>query len=460
MQLKRMVDDMMKNWKVFAVCATLAGAPFADSVAEQVWHVWREADGFARMTFAFRSPVVTNFEVSVNGRWAGSVAVPPSLSTNGIAVPFDAEFRKGQNSVRIYGGHLPEIVGFSVETPRPSPGLETAKWQAAIDAAAAAGGGRVTIPAGRHLVGGLELKSNVELHLADGAVLEGAVGLENYRIRSLPCSEGTWSAIVSAVGVTNVAITGRGEIFGNGGAWPLPKYTHANQEGFRARGLFFADAKNVRLEDFLLRDTACWGCVLKCVDGLVARRVRIDNHSNYNNDGFDIEAANAVFDSCDVDASDDAFVFKSNDARFVVENVLVTNCEARSHCNAYKFGTASHGTMRRVKFVDCKALPPRRDFVVKTDSSLHGSSKGRPFWSKRAGSRRSSSSASTAVPSRTYSSRTSRSPAPWCRCSYAAEPAGGATTRCPPGTSTSSGTSRCATSAARPPRGLRRASPA
>ena len=209
MQLKRMVDDMMKNWKVIAVCATLAGAPFADSVAEQVWHVWREADGFARMTFAFRSPVVTNFEVSVNGRWAGSVAVPPSLSTNGIAVPFDAEFRKGQNSVRIYGGHLPEIVGFSVETPRPSPGLETAKWQAAIDAAAAAGGGRVTIPAGRHLVGGLELKSNVELHLADGAVLEGAVGLENYRIRSLPCSEGTWSAIVSAVGVTNVAITGR-----------------------------------------------------------------------------------------------------------------------------------------------------------------------------------------------------------------------------------------------------------
>ena len=153
----------------------------------------------------------------------------------------------------------------------------------------------------------------------------------------------------------------------------------------RARGLFFADAKGVRLEDFLLRDTACWGCVFKCVDGVVARRVRIDNHSNYNNDGFDIEASDAVFDSCDVDASDDAFVFKSNNPRFVVENVLVTNCVARSHCNAYKFGTASHGTMRRVKFIGCKALPPRRDFVATTDSGLDGSSKGRPFWSKRAG---------------------------------------------------------------------------
>ena len=49
--------------------------------------------------------------------------------------------------------------------------LETARWQAAIDAAGRAGGGIVTIPAGRHLVGQLDLRSNVELHLEEGAVL-------------------------------------------------------------------------------------------------------------------------------------------------------------------------------------------------------------------------------------------------------------------------------------------------
>ena len=64
--------------------------------------------------------------------------------------------------------------------------LETAKWQSAIDEMAKAGGGRVTVPAGRHRVGGLELRSNVELHLEKDAVLEGVVGLENYRLVELP----------------------------------------------------------------------------------------------------------------------------------------------------------------------------------------------------------------------------------------------------------------------------------
>ena len=50
-------------------------------------------------------------------------------------------------------------------------GLETAKWQAEIDAAAARGGGRVVVPPGVHPVGQLDLRSNVELHLEEGSVL-------------------------------------------------------------------------------------------------------------------------------------------------------------------------------------------------------------------------------------------------------------------------------------------------
>ena len=369
----------------FSILAALAVNALAAGGSEQVRTVERDADGLARLSFTFRSPVVTTFEVEVNGRWAGSVAVPPSSSEEGITVPFDAVFRKGPNEVRISAAKLPEIIGFKVETPVKTAGLETEKWQWLIDETAARGGGRVTVPAGRHLVGGLELRNNVELHLEKDAVLEGAYGLENYRIWSLPCSEGTWSAIVAGIGVTNVAITGEGEIYGNGGAWPLPAYSHANQEGLRPRGIFLADAKDVRLEGFRLRDAACWGIVFKCVDGLVARRVTIDNHSNYNNDGFDIEVRNAVFDGCDVDASDDAFVLKSNDARFTVENVLITNCTGRSHCYVYKFGTASHGTMRNVKIVDSKALPPRRDFIRQVDTGPDHGVKGKGFWSKRMG---------------------------------------------------------------------------
>lgn len=242
-------------------------------------------------------------------------------------------------------------------------GLETEIWQRAIDAAAANGGGRVVISAGRHLVGQLDLRSNVEIHLARRAILEGVPGIENYKVLALPYSEGTWSAVISAVGVTNVAITGSGEIFGNGTAWPQPEDYGGNQEGRRPRGVFFANCKGIRLHDFVLRDSACWGVVFKCCDGVDVRRLRIDTHANANNDGIDVEAKNVLIADCDIDAGDDAICLKSNTPDFVVENVFVTNVVARSHCNALKLGTASHGTMRNVTFVDCRTEAPRRDFI-------------------------------------------------------------------------------------------------
>ena len=217
----------------------------------------------------------------------------------------------------------------------------------------------VVVPAGRHLVGQIDLRSNVELHLEKGAVLEGKVGLENYRVTTLPYSEGTWSAVVSAIGVTNVAITGEGEIFGNGTAWPQPEDYGGNQEGLRPRGVFFADCRDVRLSDFTLRDSACWGVVFKCCENVDVRRLRIDNHANANNDGIDLEARNAVIADCDIDAGDDGVCIKSNNPDFVVENVLVTNVTARSHCNALKLGTASHSS--RTTF--CRKVPTRSDFL-------------------------------------------------------------------------------------------------
>ena len=238
----------------------------------------------------------------------------------------------------------------------------TRDLQARIDRASSAGG-RVVVSAGRHLVGQIDLKSNVELHLEKGAVLEGKVGLENYRVTELPYSEGTWSAVVSAIGVTNVAITGEGEIFGNGTAWPQPEDYGGNQEGRRPRGVFFANCRDIRLADFTLRDSACWGVVFKCCENVDVRRLTIDSHANANNDGIDVEAKNVFIADCDIDVGDDAVCLKSNTPDFVVENVTVSNVVARSHCNALKLGTASHGTMRNVLFVDCRTEVPRRDFI-------------------------------------------------------------------------------------------------
>lgn len=253
--------------------------------------------------------------------------------------------------------------------------LETARWQAEIDRAAESGG-RVVVPRGRHLVGQLNLRNNVELHLEDGAVLEGALGIQHYGILTLPYSEGTWSAVVMAVGCTNVAVTGKGEIDGKGASWPQPNYRFANQEGLRPRGMLFADCKDVRLEGFTLRDAACWGIVLKRCIGVVAREVEIDSHANVNNDGFDIEGRDILIENCRVDSGDDAYCIKANDPGFVGGNITIRNCTGRSHSNCYKLGTGTHGTIRGLRIENCRADFATRDFI----STRPGPNKGKPYF--------------------------------------------------------------------------------
>lgn len=238
--------------------------------------------------------------------------------------------------------------------------LETAHWQGLIDTASAQGGGTVSVPSGRHVVGQLYLKSNVELRLEEGALLEGAVGLHNYVAHTIPFSEGTMSAVVMGVGVTNVAISGKGTIFGNGRAFERVRTVGGCEEGFRPRGIFFGNARNVRLEDFTLRDAACWGIVIQRCDGVDVRRVKVDSVVNINNDGIDIEGKNVRVEDCDIQSGDDGICIKSNDPDYIVENIRIRRCQVRSHCTVLKLGTASHGTMRNVRFEQVTVSAPTR----------------------------------------------------------------------------------------------------
>ncbi|MDO5317194.1 MAG: glycosyl hydrolase family 28 protein [bacterium] len=241
-------------------------------------------------------------------------------------------------------------------------------FQAQIDAVSAAGGGRVVVPAGRHVTSELFLRSNVELHLERGAWLEGSPRADDYTFVTLPYSEGDWAAVVSCYNVTNIAITGEGTISGNGSAFPQMSVWSGDAGRRRPRGLFFNECKGVRLENFVFRDAAMWGIVFKCSEDVFIRGLTIDSMVNLNNDGIDVEAKNVVIRDCDIDCGDDAVCIKSNNPDFVVENIFVSNVVARSQSNMLKLGTASHGTMRNVHFVDCRVEAPRRDFLRRADS--------------------------------------------------------------------------------------------
>lgn len=240
------------------------------------------------------------------------------------------------------------------------PPREDAAIQQQIDATSAKGGGVVNLPKGRHVVGQLDLKSGVELHLEKGAVLEGTSDRSAYPKFTRPYSEGDWMGVIIATNAHDIAVTGEGLILGNGWTWVDLATHEAGSEGLRPRGLVFADCRNVRLEGFTLRDSASWGIVFHKVDGVIARHVTIDNHCTSNNDGFDVEAKNVLIEDCDIDTSDDAIVLKSNCPDYATENVTVRRCVSRSTGNAFKLGTASHGIMRNVVFEDSKGEMVRR----------------------------------------------------------------------------------------------------
>ena len=225
--------------------------------------------------------------------------------------------------------------------------LVTDALQAAIDDVAASGGGRLTLPPGTYLSGGIVLKDSVTLHLAKGATLLGSTNHLDYARGSAG-----GLALVSANDATNVAIEGEGVIDGRG--WGAPVRDYAPN---RWMVCCFTRCRDVRVEGVTLTNPSFWTCRFKECDGVVARGVTIRSHANFNNDGFDVDAKNVLIEDCTVDTDDDAICFKSDNPNFTPENIAVRNCRLSSNCNFIKFGTASCGGFRNCEISHCTLVP-------------------------------------------------------------------------------------------------------
>jgi polygalacturonase len=91
---------------------------------------------------------------------------------------------------------------------------DTGAIQKAIDAAAAAGGGRVVVPKGRFLSGPLALRSRIDLHLEQDAVL-----LMSQRFDAYPKGSNVFLKFIAAEGLEDVRVSGPGTIDGQGQPW-------------------------------------------------------------------------------------------------------------------------------------------------------------------------------------------------------------------------------------------------
>ena len=225
--------------------------------------------------------------------------------------------------------------------------LNTVAIQKAIDAAAAAKGGRVVFPPGRYLSGTIRLKSRVTLHLEKGATLLGSTDLSHYqRLNFL--------ALVMADNQEDIGISGEGVIDGQGkviaeaviGPIKPGKYPDAG-ETKRPVIINFRNCRGVTVRDITLRESACWVQHYRDCDRVLIENITVRTLAAITNDGLDIDGcSNVVIRGCDIDSQDDAICLKSH--RRMCENVLIENCRIRSSCNALKFGTASFKGFRNI----------------------------------------------------------------------------------------------------------------
>lgn len=234
--------------------------------------------------------------------------------------------------------------------------------QRAIDETAAQGGGRVAIPAGEWLTGGLVLRSNIELHLEAGALLRFTDDFDAY-----PVIDARWEgyeqpchrALLYAKGEKNISVTGLGTLEGQGAKWWKAFRAGKMKDAARPYFISFEDCERVLLRGFRIQNSPAWTLhPLRC-ENVSIRGVSIFNPSDSpNTDGIDPESCRHVrITDCHIDVGDDCIAIKAGteDARTPApcENITVTGCTMVHGHGGVVLGSEMSGCIRRVSISGC-----------------------------------------------------------------------------------------------------------
>lgn len=306
------------------------------------------------------------------------------------------------------------ITSFGVKVGSETP--ITKALQKAIDKCSAKGGGRVVIPKGEYLTGPITLKSNVNLHIEEGAVLKFSNNPADYKPFVVTRWEGmdciNYRPLIYAFGEKNIAITGKGILDGQATdeTWWYMKgnRSHGWKEGLnsqvhgggrdRLMKMVLADVpiyERVMTEDDCLRPqfinpTNCKTVLIEGVtilrapfwvihplfcENLIVRDVTVRSHGP-NNDGCDPESCkNVLIEGCTFDTGDDCIAIKSgrnNDGRrsgVASENIIVRNCFMKEGHGGVVIGSEISAGCRNVFVEDCKMDSPNLDRVIRIKSN-------------------------------------------------------------------------------------------
>lgn len=294
---------------------------------------------------------------------------------------------------------------------------------AAIAACAQVGGGKVVVPAGEWRVDGpIHLRSNVNLHVARGAMLKFSAEPRHYLPAVFTRFEGTellnFSPLIYALDQENIAVTGEGTLDGQAGPkswWPWKgkwggEVDHGWREGdpdqlaavarlgkLADEGVAPAERKfgaNDRLRPSFVQPYRCRRVLIEGVtiinspmwilnpvlcESVTIRGVTVDSHGP-NNDGCNPESCrNVLIEKCTFDTGDDCIAIKSGrnaDGRRLnrpSENIVVRHCTMRDGHGGVTLGSEMSGGIRNVFVEECEMSSPQLERAIRLKSnSLRG----------------------------------------------------------------------------------------
>ena len=251
---------------------------------------------------------------------------------------------------------------------------DTAAIQSAIDAATAAGGGRVVLSDGTFLTGAIALKTGVELHLDRTARLLASPDIADFpdwdakhvaKKENLPRTRS--ACVIFADEAERIAITGDGVIDSNGQHhirektdpnWTGWKFERINpMEKTLPRVVFFAGCRDVRISDVTMTNQpAGWSYWIHDCDRVQMRGLTILADVRYlNNDGIHVNCSRDVtISDCIIETGDDSIVVRANSRSLrenkTCERVVVTNCKLKSWTNGIRIGWVNDGVIRNCSF--------------------------------------------------------------------------------------------------------------
>ena len=305
--------------------------------------------------------------------------------------------------------------------------INTKAINAAIDACSKNGGGVVVITSGLWMTGPVVLKSNVNLHLQKGALLQFTSDFNQY-----PLVKSNWEGLpqmrnqspLSANGATNIAITGFGIIDGNGDAWRMvkkdkltesqwkkltasgvvsddkktwyptektklgstmknpgeitadktPEFYESIKDFLRPNLLVFTGCKKVLLEGVTFQNSPAW-CLhpLMCED-LTVRNISVKNPwYAQNGDGIDVESCkNVLIEGSTFDVGDDGICIKSGRDEagrkrgMPTENLIARNNTVYHAHGGFVIGSEMSGGARNIFVYDCSFIGTDNGLRFKT----------------------------------------------------------------------------------------------